>query len=234
MEKSFLESFKEKCDDVYVGGFIMCEQKIYNLLAFIAKNELIYSIVERCTQNYDYYSAKSKCFLDKNGDKSVKVPSDRQDAIAFCYSLMYEIYSGKVMLNEILDNYFFGNVYKDRFSSFWFLIVKRFYQDIVSVIEDMENLIKKEENEQSSSSKKEISFLDSVKNQLYCQKIKTEDRKLAIYFINKIIESITLNLSNSEIAYYGLKASLKEYKKMNDYVDKIGELLENRNEISRR
>lgn len=231
MENAFIEVFKQKCDEVYSGGFIMCEQKIHNLLIFVAKNEIIYSIVQKCTDGYDYYAAKYKCLVNNFGEKIVKIPTDRREAIAFCYSLMFEIYSGKTLISELLDNYFEGNGYKERFSSFWVFIVKRFSQDVVSVIDDMQQLVKKEENEQSVDLKRNLTFLDSVKNQLYCQKIKTEDRRFAIYFINKIIESLSLNTGNYEIPYYGLKAILKHYKKLAVYCEKIGEMLGIKDEL---
>lgn len=231
MENAFIEVFKQKCDEVYSGGFIMCEQKIHELLVFIAKNEVLYSIVSKCTDGYDYHTAKYKCLVNDFGEKTVKIPADRRDAIAFCYSLLFEIYSGKVMMSELLDNYFDGNGYKERFSSFWVFIVKRFSQDMSSVIDDMQQLAKKEENEQSADLKKNLTFLDSVKNQLYCQKIKTEDRRFAIYFINKIIECLTLNTENGEVPYYGLKAVLKNYKKLAVYSEKICAMLGIKDEL---
>ena len=197
MDNNILD-FENACSDLETCVPLLAEQKISSLLTVIAKNKFVYQIIEKCMNGYSYYENKSSYFVLVGGSIGGKFcpPADRREFIAMGFSFFYEINSGKISLMEVLDIYFAGKNYKEKYLDFAERVVKVFSSSVLSIYSDVVRLSTQKNIDIDNSAEivesryvknKKISFLEEEKNLVFSMKMSDFDKKYAIYFINKII-----------------------------------------------
>ena len=224
-----MENFTEqnvffvKFQDTINTSFILFEKKLEDLLYSLAESPLVYSIVEKCLKDYDYSSAKTKSLVmpSISSKGGFYPPDDRRDFIAFSFSVLHEVFERKLLFTDLLDLYFDGSGYKEKFDNFKERLLSRLYISVVSVVEDLNKIYisnSEELNVETVDKKDDITIL---KNYINEQKIKFEDKEYLIYFIDAITEGKSEDVCLKAIDYI-----LSNYKKGKEINIKILEALE--------
>ena len=109
-----------KCKEAINSSFIMFESKLEDMMYSLAETPIVYSIVEKCLKDYDYFTLKQKHLIlpTANNNGGFFPPSDRRDFIALCFNVLYEVYEKKMPFIDLIDLYFYGNGYKEKFDDF--------------------------------------------------------------------------------------------------------------------
>ncbi len=215
--------FFTRLQDVLNSSFILFETKLEQALYSLAESPLVYSIVERCVKNYDYSQAKQRYLLaptfERNG--AFVSPMARREFIAFSTNLLYEIYEKKVLFTDLLDLYFQGNGYRERFEDFKQRVIAKLYVDLNSVLDDMETLYSSNQQVENLKKQVEISKNDRLKLYVDNLKLKPEDKGYFDYFILKIFNSESVDVCLKALEYI-----LLSYKKGDEYLKEIMEIID--------
>jgi len=211
-----------KLQDAINSSFILFETKLEGVLYSLATSPIVYSIVERCVKNYDYISAKQKYLISPNFERNGAFvsPQDRREFIAFSTNLLYEIFDKKILFTDLLDLYFSGNGYKEKFDDFKNKVLIVLYQHLNSVFEEMQYLYSQKIEQENAKNQEVICNKEQLKLYTNNLKIKTEDRVYFDYFIDKII-----NENSVEICLKAIEYILLNYKKGEEILQELMEII---------
>ena len=212
-------TFFSKCQELINSSFILFETKLEDTLYSLASSPLVYSIIEKCVTNYSYNLVKNKYLISPTqGKKGYFVsPSERREFIAFASNLLYDLYDKKILFTDLLDLYFQGDGYKEKFEQFKQAVLVRWYNDLYSVLQDMEQMYYSNKNENITEN---ISKKDLLKNLINNLKLKQEDKDYLEFFIDKLL----LN-ADKEICLKAIEYILLNYKKGQETCLQIKEII---------
>ncbi len=217
-------TFFSKLQGALNSSFILFEKKLEEVLYSLAESPVVYQIVERCVKNYEYSTEKTNYLIlpsiERNG--SFSCPADRRECIAFICNLLYEIYDKKIIFTDLLDLHFIGNGYKEKFEDFKQKVLAKLYLELNSVLDDMDVLYNAKLDTKNEEIQQIITKKDKLKNYADNIKLKTEDQNYFNYFIDN-----ALNRESLEICLKALEYILKNYKKGEEYLKEITEILNN-------
>lgn len=104
---SDLVEFNKICDEFIAGKYILADIKISALLKTIAEQEKIRNIVASCTEKFDFNSVYKKAVTeDKKGAKTLALPTDDNNLVAFIFGLLYRMDNKTIDLYTFLTDFF--------------------------------------------------------------------------------------------------------------------------------
>ena len=108
--KAEVTDFFKKCNQLRTSKFIMATTHIKAILKSIANSAALYGLFSEVTANFDYISAKHKCFVG-NGDRiygrnRLVLPEETAERLAFTFCLLVEFDRGDLNFNDFLQRYF--------------------------------------------------------------------------------------------------------------------------------
>ena len=136
-----LDLFITKSEDFIDSKYILADIKIAGLLKSIALSETLLALFKNCLQNYDFTKAK-KAYLIKSNFSDTRgefiLPKSSKELLAFVFSILLEIDSKKIFLNEFLDKYFYvdGSSYSS-YNLFINSMIKPFSDTVKSLMENV-------------------------------------------------------------------------------------------------
>ena len=107
--KAQITDFLNKCEEVRNCKFIMATTKIKDLLKSIVNSAELYELFSTVATNFDYVSAKQKCFVEADGvygNSRVVLPDTVGDRLAFIFCLLVEFDRDEINFNLFLQKYY--------------------------------------------------------------------------------------------------------------------------------
>lgn len=222
-----INDFIVSVQDTATGGLIMFPSKIKSVLNEIAKSKLIYAIIEKSMENFNYSTLKSVYFKEFPSEENFTLPQDLLTRIALSYSVLYELFKEKISLTDFLNCNFKGSSILDKYNDFCDKLLYVFGEDIISVIEQMQSLDNNEKTTQIEEPKRVN--LDLYKNQVFCLKLTDREKKLCINFLNVIKNNPETELE--KISFYGLEGILSKHKKGKRIIEELRGVLNIKDEF---
>ncbi len=137
-----LNLFLTRIDEFIDGQYILADIKIVNLLKSIAYSKTLLAIFENCLKDFNYldakrqYLVKSKNLSDEKGE--FVLPSSSRDLLAFVFTLLMEVDSREVNLNEFVNKYFYvDGSFSSAYSKFITDMIKPFKNAVKILMESV-------------------------------------------------------------------------------------------------
>ncbi len=110
----YLDNFSKTIDDFVNSKFLLIESKLSKFLSSIAKNKLLYSLIEHCLQDFDFEEE----FKKATKDDTLVLPNRAERLIAFVFCLLVEADNKKLDFYKFLQLYFNSKDAQTSFNSF--------------------------------------------------------------------------------------------------------------------
>jgi len=110
----YLESFSKNVDDFINSRFLLVESKLSKFLSSIAKNKLLYALIENCLRDFNFEAEFKEA---TKGDELV-LPSKAEKIVAFVFCLLVEADNKKLDFYKFLKLYFNSKDVEDSFQKF--------------------------------------------------------------------------------------------------------------------
>jgi len=101
-----VENFKSKMDDLINSKYILADNKVSDVLKTVSDSSMLFELFEHVTDNFDYETTKTVCFMKIDGEGKFFMPKKDEDILAFCFLLLLEIDAKKVDLLSLCSEYF--------------------------------------------------------------------------------------------------------------------------------
>lgn len=184
MTKDLIEMcdvFKYLCDDIKVGNFIMSNNKIMQLLRYIASHQELREFVSRCNEIEDYtieYNEATNSTLAN----IFKLPKNKIKIVTLVTGLLYEFDRGTVDIISFLKNFYPAENINDSFNLFCDYVIAPYADAFVSAldekIEKVEVIDDIETNNLTDSMKEQINpFLLSVTERVLVDRSISENKR---------------------------------------------------------
>lgn len=130
MRREYIDSMKAKgfgdfitaCDELRSCKYILAENKIAALLKAIADNKQLYSMFAASLYNFDYQATFDECVMGN----CFSLPSEPQKVVALVFRILVDLDSGKMLLQNFLEAYFYGESINDAYARFGLEIIAPF------------------------------------------------------------------------------------------------------------
>lgn len=110
----YLENFSNTVDEFVNSKFLLVEGKLSKFLSSIAKNKLLYSLIESCLKDFDFEEE----FKKATKDDAFVLPTRAEKIIAFVFCLLVEADNKKLDFYKFLQLYFASKDAQASFNSF--------------------------------------------------------------------------------------------------------------------
>ena len=110
----YLDTFSKTVDDFVNSKFLLVEGKLSKFLSGIAKNKLLYSLIESCLKDFDFEGE----FKKATKDETFTLPSRAEKIVAFVFCLLVEADNKKLDFYKFLQLYFNSKDVQSSFTSF--------------------------------------------------------------------------------------------------------------------
>lgn len=101
-----INQFKSLCQQVINSKFILSQQVISQLLKYVVTDEVIYSTVDLCMKNFDYYQEFSSSVIETGDTATFKLPYGNRKIVAMVLCLLYEFDNGKRNMSDFMFRYY--------------------------------------------------------------------------------------------------------------------------------
>ena len=98
--------FKNLCSQVVNAKFILSQQAISQLLKYVVTDETIYSTVDLCMKNFDYYQEFKSSVVETADSATFKLPYGNRKIVAMVLCLLYEFDNGKRNMSDFMFKYY--------------------------------------------------------------------------------------------------------------------------------
>jgi len=110
----YLENFSKNVDDFINSKFLLVESKLSKFLSNIAKNKLLYALIEVCLKDFNF---ETEFKVATEGEELV-LPSKAEKIVAFVFCLLVEADNKKLDFYKFLKLYFNSKDVEDSFRLF--------------------------------------------------------------------------------------------------------------------
>ncbi len=110
----YLDSFSKSVDEFVNSKFLLVETRLSKFLSSIAKNKLLYSLIERCLQNFNF----EQKFKEVTANDKFTLPSKAEDIIAIVFCILVEADNKKLNFYQFLMEYFNAKEVDESFRKF--------------------------------------------------------------------------------------------------------------------
>ena len=236
--------------DLIGAKYILADKKLGEVLQTIASSALIYGIFGHVTENFDYETYKSVCFVDTgDGTGDFTLPARDEDILAFVFLLLVEADGKKTDVLTLCDKYFRGETKQASYSNFALKVLIPFEKLTVATAEKILEEEKKLHSDISEETAAEVENkeilhepeeVDEVKKHSRAEefiKIQrafvAENKKLSDFVkeeINCVFSSLLSSLESGDeegvaTAFIALKYIDKCNKKARLDIDAVSELI---------
>lgn len=101
-----LNSFNTACDEFVAGKYILVDIKIGSILNQIEKDDKLLSIVNDCTQEFDFNAKLKEYVIESNNTYRLAMPTNDNDIIAFVYTLLVKFKSNNLDFYQFLAKFY--------------------------------------------------------------------------------------------------------------------------------
>lgn len=139
--KQELDIFLMRCEEFIESKYILANVKIVNLLKAIASSETLIAIFKSCLIGFDEEDVKRKCFKPSTyveGKNDYVSPDKAKDLLAFVFTTLMDVDSGKIDFNAFLNENFYENgSFYESYESFIKKVIVPFKFTVKSLMEDV-------------------------------------------------------------------------------------------------
>ncbi len=134
-----IENFIKCMDEFISANYVLSDAKLSNVMRALSSSKLFYTLLEFCTQDFDYQSAFSSAFIkgDGFGKGSFVLPSNSKSVIALGFSVLYQLNVKELDFYKLLDEYFYLRNYNDSFKNFSMQFLVPFRCEVLKAAEIM-------------------------------------------------------------------------------------------------
>jgi hypothetical protein len=100
------EKFFSECDAMAAGKFILAERHIRSILKTVAGSSVLLSVFAYAATGYNFAPEFDRHVSVENGRKSLALPRDDRDFLAFAYCLLMEIDGRNIDFHKLLNEYY--------------------------------------------------------------------------------------------------------------------------------
>lgn len=209
----YLDSFSKNVDDFVNSKFLLVENRLSKFLSSVAKNKLLYSLIERCLQNFNF----EQKFKEVTADDKFTLPSKAEDLIAIVFCILVEADNKKLNFYKFLMQYFNA---KEIDASF-----RKFNESVIIPFKNCVIVLCSENTAPKEPEPKEPTFYEifvPVANnmiKLARESKKCENAEIIIYAMAEVAKANNWKLFNA------LKVALYNSTKNRKYVKAVKEML---------
>lgn len=130
MRREYLDSMKADgfgeflvaCENLRNCKYIIAESKISELLKAIADNRQLYAMFGAALVGFDYKTTFTRCI----NDKIFTLPTEPKTAIALVFRILMDMDSGKMLLRNFLEAYFYDDSINESYARFGLEVISPF------------------------------------------------------------------------------------------------------------
>lgn len=209
----YLDSFSKNVEEFVNSKFLLVETRLSKFLSSIAKNKLLYSLIESCLQNFNF----EQKFKEVTADDKFTLPSKAEDLIAIVFCILVEADNKKLNFYKFLTQYFNAREVDESF--------RKFNESVIIPFKNCVIVLCTENTEPKEPEPKEPTFYEifvPVANsiiKLARESKKCENAEIIVYAMAEATKTDNIKLFNA------LKVSLYNSTKNRKFVKAVKEML---------
>ncbi len=240
-KQNSIDNFKRYIDDLINANLVLFEKKLTDLMRSISSSELLFSLFEYCTSDFDYKNTFNESFQrgDGYGKGRFILPTQPKNQIALIFSLLYQINMHDINMFNLLDNYFFVNTYDESYRNFVLQVLTPFRSEVLRVAETMAEDESASVADLSKPAKAPVIKSMKIEDANAIIKLLDESRSVILQYkidvtLKKELVDLYQNFKDSlfegenskiRIAYLGYKYATLYHRKLDKTMLKIEKLL---------
>lgn len=132
-----IEAFISSIDNLKDKKYLFASSGLFAVSAAINSSRILTEIFEYFSDNLNFYVVYQECFVNENGAKSFKMPSNKTVALAFIFSILNQINHKDVVFTDLLDYFLDGKNYDVAYNNFYETVLVPFKEYTCQVVDNM-------------------------------------------------------------------------------------------------
>lgn len=238
-ESEALQAFIVQCEEFKNSRLVMVQQKTRMLLKCLAYYDELRALVEQCTSGFVYDREYSKCIINLGTSIVFRLPSSNKKKVALTVALLLDFDEPRRDFVRFIREFFPAATHDESYRAFCENVITPFEEAVTQLLKAPDEKAKKNTAFETDAKAEEInialseqaaSYLKSASEAVTAAHLTEGTRDDIIFMLDNFLTVLKLRDAQIIRGYWlGLRATLKNYKLVNKFIENMEELLKSYN-----